>query len=375
MKAVWYLEGFEARSQRLVRAPINSLPFSVGRRSSCDLPLNSKMVSQRHAEIVERNGVMWLRDLGSTNGTFVNGRRLSGEDHSVSDGDILHFADLEYRLVKNVTEETPWISLSQTMRLQDLPAGGVARYRELREILHTRSLKALFQPLIGFADGSVLGYEALGRATLADAPENPAELFRAAEAIGLAVELSVAFREQGLCDAAALPAPRKVFLNTHPAELANHQALLASLEPIRLAPPPFDVVLEIHESAITDVASLKDLGRELDALGIGVAFDDFGTGQTRLQELVEAAPQYLKFDAKLIREVHLEEKQKHRDMLRTLVKMVLDLGIVAIAEGVENLAEAEILRDLGFGFGQGYLYGRPAPASSFAEESCETEVP
>jgi EAL domain-containing protein (putative c-di-GMP-specific phosphodiesterase class I) len=332
------------------------------------------MVSQQHAEIVERDGAMWLRDLGSTNGTFVNGQRLSGEDHTVSDGDILHFADLEYRLVRNATAEAQWMSLSQTMSLlQGLP--GVAHYRELREILQTRAVRALYQPLVSLSGGAPLGYEALGRGTLADAPESPGELFAAAEAIGLAAELSETFRAQGLLEAADLPLPTRVFVNTHPVELVNPQALLASLEPIRLRPPAFDVVLEIHESAVTDVASLRSLRDRLEELGVGVAFDDFGVGQARLLELAEAAPNYLKVDAKLIRDLHLETKRKHREMLRTLVGLVLDMEIVAIAEGVETRAEADVCRDLGFEYAQGYLFGRPAPATALADESCETEVP
>lgn len=374
MEAVWYLEGFEARSQRMLRTQVRSLPFSVGRRSSCDLSLDSKMVSQRHAEIFLREDSLWLRDLGSTNGTFVNGERVS-VDHHLHDGDILHFADLEFRLVRTGTEDAVLPSLTKTMSLQDLdlPGGGIGRYREVRLLLQQNAVVVHYQPLIHLADGSLLGYEALGRGALDNAPTSPLELFTAAEAIGLAVDLSVAFRNKGLELAADLPKPAsRVFLNTHPLELQDQEALLASLEPLRLAPPAFGVVLEIHESAVADAGALKDLRRALDQLDVGLAFDDFGTGQARLVELAEAAPHFLKFDVRLIRDIHLMPKKQ--EVVRTLVRMVLDMDIVPIAEGVEKLEEATVCRDLGMVYGQGHLFGYPTPVGEMVENEGDTHT-
>lgn len=373
MDELWYLEGFETRSQRILRTQVRTLPFSVGRRAGCDLSLDSKMVSQQHAEIFEREESLWLRDLGSTNGTFVNGERLTAE-HRLGDGDILHFADLEFRLVGSGTGEAVIPSLTKTMSLQDLdlPGGGIGRYRELRLMLQQNAVKVHFQPLIHLADGSLLGYEALGRGALENAPTTPGELFGAAEAIGLASELSVAFRNKAIEAAAALPNPSRVFLNTHPSELQDQEALLASLEPLFAAPPPFAVVLEIHESAVTDVVSLQGLRRELDRLRIGIAFDDFGTGQARLVELAEASPNFLKFDVRLIRDIHLMPKKQ--GIVRTLVRLVLDMGIVPIAEGVEREEEAAACRDLGFVYGQGYLFGRPVPAAEYGDD-VDTHAP
>jgi len=361
---LWYLEGFETRSQRILRTQVRTLPFSVGRRSDCDLSLDSKMVSQQHAEIFEREESLWLRDLGSTNGTFVNGDRVIAE-HRLGDGDILHFADLEFRLVGSGTGEAVVPSLTKTMNLHDV-VPGIGRYRELRLMLQQNAVKVHFQPLIHLADGSLLGYEALGRGALENAPTTPGELFGAAEAIGLAGELSVAFRNKAIEAAAELPDPSRVFVNTHPSELQDQEALLSSLEPLLVTPPPFAVVLEIHESAVTDVVSLQGLRRELDRLHIGIAFDDFGTGQARLVELAEASPHFLKFDVRLIRDIHLMPKKQ--DIVRTLVRLVLDMGIVPIAEGVERQEEAAACRDLGFVYGQGYLFGRPAPAAEHGED-------
>jgi FHA domain-containing protein len=71
-------------------------PLTIGRQSDCSIPLNDQNVSRRHAEIVPGRGAYVVRDLGSTNGTMVNGTRIVGE-HRLSDGDILSFGSTYVR--------------------------------------------------------------------------------------------------------------------------------------------------------------------------------------------------------------------------------------------------------------------------------------
>ena len=76
----WFLSGQIDESQPTRQYPIHSLPFSIGRRSDSGLPLQIGCISKNHAEItVSENGKLVLRELGSTNGTFVNGQQLTGE--------------------------------------------------------------------------------------------------------------------------------------------------------------------------------------------------------------------------------------------------------------------------------------------------------
>ena len=93
---------------------------------------------------------------------------------------------------------------------------------------------------------------------------------------------------------------------------------------------------------------------------MGLAYDDFGIGQTRLVELVKTPPDFLKFDMSLIRNIHLAPKRLH-EMVSTFVKASQQLGIAAVAEGIECQNEAETCQQLGFDFAQGFFYGRPLP--------------
>jgi EAL domain-containing protein (putative c-di-GMP-specific phosphodiesterase class I) len=156
-----------------------------------------------------------------------------------------------------------------------------------------------------------------------------------------------------------------LFVNTHPTETkdACRQDLLESLRRLRAEYPSVPLTLEVHERAITDPDAMRNLRVRLSELDIELAYDDFGAGQARLLEISDVPPDYLKFDATLIRDIDSAAASRQQ-MLETLVRMVHDLGIAALAEGVETAAEAEVCTDLGFHFAQGYHYGRPAPASA-----------
>ena len=124
------------------------------------------------------------------------------------------------------------------------------------------------------------------------------------------------------------------------------------------------LVLEVHEAAITEPAEMRELRAQLRDWNIGLAYDDFGAGQTRLAELIEAPPDYLKFDISLIHGIDQATTERQK-MLGSLVRIVLDLGVNPLAEGVETAGEAEVCRDLGFKTAQGFFFGRPAPCQTF----------
>ena len=367
LSAAWYLEGFADDGLEIWRTTVGHLPFRIGRRIDCDLVLAARRVSLHHACLYLRQDALWLRDLGSTNGTFLNGERLTA-DQPLADGDVIHFADQEFRLIA-----TPRIHLPLATETTAFPAVDLdslhshvfEQQRRLREMLEGGEVRTSFQPMVRLADGAVVAYEVLGRGDGASSEILAAELFSVAEAIGLASELSSAFRAKGLEEAARLPGDPEVFVNTHPAELRQRRDLVASLERLRSRHPSRRLVLEIHEAAAADPATLRALRADLENLRIGLAFDDFGTGQTRLLELIDVSPQYVKFDRSWIKDLH-RASRKRREMVETLVALVSEWDVAPIAEGVENADEEATCIDLGFAYAQGFRYGRPAPAADFA---------
>ena len=158
--------------------------------------------------------------------------------------------------------------------------------------------------------------------------------------------------------------PPRLFINTHPSEL-DEAGLIASLQDLRRLAPAQELVLEIHESAVTDLSAMHRLATVLHDLNMGLAFDDFGAGQTRLVELIEVRPDYVKFDMSLIRDIDTAHHERQQ-VLRQLVIMVQELGSTPLAEGIERSGELETCRQLGFTLGQGYFLGSPQSLENIA---------
>ena len=137
----------------------------------------------------------------------------------------------------------------------------------------------------------------------------------------------------------------------------------ASLENLRRASPQLNIVVEIHESAVTDPTQLRQFASRLAALGIRFAFDDFGSGQARLLELADVPAHFVKFDISLIRDLHKASERKQQ-LVRDLVRMVISTGSIPLAEGVESEEEAKVCVDMGFELIQGFLTGEPIPADA-----------
>ena len=174
------------------------------------------------------------------------------------------------------------------------------------------------------------------------------------------------FRWEGIRCSQLLQGPPEIFLNTHPIELEEPELLTLSLLEVRETYPHQAFTLEIHESAVTDPRRMRELQAALKDLNMRIAYDDFGAGQARLIELVDVPPDYLKFDIQLIKNIHTSSIQRQK-MLQSLARMVHELGIESIAEGIECEEESTTLLEMGFRLGQGYYLGRPGPIANWRE--------
>jgi EAL domain-containing protein (putative c-di-GMP-specific phosphodiesterase class I) len=211
--------------------------------------------------------------------------------------------------------------------------------------------------------GEIFGYEMLGRGTHPELPDNPGPLFRIAESVNsLPMQLSQLFRDVGIAKAATFDTNAVFFMNVHPYELRYTRLLLMQMEKIRKDYPGMKLVLEIHEKAVPSLPDMKKICRELDSLNIKLAYDDFGAGQARFIELIEAPAHYLKFDVSLVRHIDKASATK-RNMVQSLVNLSQNMGIITLAEGIESKAEVETCQNMGFDLIQGYYFGKPKVGS------------
>jgi EAL domain-containing protein (putative c-di-GMP-specific phosphodiesterase class I) len=370
-EAGWYLETL-AEDGSLHRERIHTLPFRIGRRQGLEIVLPADSVSKSHAEIYARGSGLRLRDLGSKNGTFVNRDRV--EDAALAEGDVLHFADFEFRLGRSdAAEPAPAAARDErpttvAVRQPALPHQFEKGTRELRELLRDGQVTIEFQPIVLLSRGTVAAYEALGRGLHPHLDASPSELLRIAESIGAEAELSRLFRKKAVELAAQRPDMPTIFLNTHPKEF-EQPGLLESLEELRTISPQLDLALEIHEKVFTResetydtyLSRIKEMRQLLLERNIALAYDDFGAGQAHLLELAEAPPHYLKFDHRFVHDLDQAPKAKRR-LLQSLLALARDLLVKGtVAEGIETAAEARACAEIGFTYAQGYHLGRPRP--------------
>jgi len=355
-KRNWYLEGYAGPRRALQRIRLFRFPFRVGRDEGLSLTLSSDGLSREHAELYEEEGTLVLRDLGSTNGTFVNRERIHGPVR-VESGDIIHFAEQEFRLQ---SEDKPAVAAQQSTRegisrLPDnLPVGG----REFLQLLMNRQVKAMFQPIVEYGESRVHAWEMLGRGTHPGLSASPGPLFRIAESMGEEVRFSELLRRAGVVRAHAAKPDATYFTNIHPNEMADTGRLLACMDALRRDYPGLALVMEIHEAAIADKAKLQMLRDHLSDHGIRIAYDDFGRGQARLVELADVPPDYIKLDMDLVKDID-QSSPARQQMVKLLADYAGDHDIRVIAEGVNTDGELAFCLDLGIDLLQSFRFGEP----------------
>ena len=355
--AIWFLVGHlnpAGHNGEQVHLPINATRFTVGRRSDASLCLPFQTVSSRHAEFLSEAGKLILRDLGSTNGTYVNGHRLPGSIELQQD-DLVQFADVALRVQRHAGTVT--LATAQ----EDVYDQALALV-QFDKLMSERQVTPYYQPIVDLASGETIAYEVLGRSRLYGI-ETPVAMFRAAAKLNLEVQLSNMLRWEGVLQSSCFATPPHLFVNTHPRELAE-TGLIEAMRAIRETRPLQPITLEIHEGAVANVQQMIEMRAALADLDVRLAFDDFGAGQARLVEIVSVQPDYLKFDIALIHDLDEAPSQKQQ-MVSSLVRMARDIGIVPLAEGVEREQESDICRELGFELVQGFYYGKPAPGTYF----------
>jgi EAL domain-containing protein (putative c-di-GMP-specific phosphodiesterase class I) len=120
-------------------------------------------------------------------------------------------------------------------------------------------------------------------------------------------------------------------------------------------------VIEVTESGVIQGSDGALVAmRRLRELGVGLTIDDFGTGYSSLSRLAEFPIESLKIPKPFVDKLLGEDADEA--FVDAILRLADSLGLAAVAEGIEHPAQAARLRQLGCRLGQGYLFGRPAPA-------------
>jgi EAL domain-containing protein (putative c-di-GMP-specific phosphodiesterase class I) len=242
---------------------------------------------------------------------------------------------------------------------------------EMRKGLDRGQFNMVYQPKLDLNTGEILGAEALMRwnhPELGSIP--PAEFIPVAErsdlihrifefALRSTLEQAQRWRDLGL------PLPI-VAVNASATNLRSDDCprmVRTIMEKISIAPTQLE--LEMTESlAFEDEELFARRMRQLRAIGVRVAIDDFGTRYTGFNVLKNLPLNTMKIDQCFIRGI--DRSQDMLALCETIVAMGRQLKLRIVAEGIEELGELAVMRQIGCEAGQGYLFQRPVPAEEFA---------
>jgi EAL domain-containing protein (putative c-di-GMP-specific phosphodiesterase class I)/ActR/RegA family two-component response regulator len=226
----------------------------------------------------------------------------------------------------------------------------------LAHVLAHRAFGVVFQPLVKLSDRSVIGYEGLTR--FADGAR-PDLRFAEAARSGLGREYELAAVEVQLEVARALPPQAWLTVNVSPDLVIEGGRLAALLHGVSRK-----VVLELTEHvAIEDYRAARAAIDRIRPLA-DVAIDDAGAGFASLRHILELRPNLVKLDASLTRGI--ETDPLRQALIAGLVHFAGTAGFALLGEAIETEPEAVTLSALGVEYGQGYLFGRPAPIDRWA---------
>lgn len=224
-------------------------------------------------------------------------------------------------------------------------------------VVDERALDVVFQPIVHLRDGRVAGYEALARPT-GWTDETVEPLFRAAHRLGRARDLDWACRRAAVDSFSRLPSDALLFLNVAASALLDpvHDVDQMLLLLTAAGATPNQLVLELTErDSIGDLRRLRHVLAAYREHGFQIALDDFGEGNSSLELLVAAVPDYIK----IARSLCAADHRGARGAIEAAVAFAAATHTSVIAEGVETGEAAGRLRDLGVDYAQGFWLARP----------------
>jgi EAL domain-containing protein (putative c-di-GMP-specific phosphodiesterase class I) len=250
------------------------------------------------------------------------------------------------------------------------------RARALDAVLSGRDLTCHYQPIWNLRSGDLLAVEALARVPTTHGFDGPSQAFDIAERSGRVHELDTLCVQRALEGAGELPPGAALFVNVAPQTLdrdADGDPWLAEAVG-RSKLQPSQVVIEVTERVGARTETVLRSIEHLRAAGMRIAIDDVGVGNSGLEMLRRARPDFVKIDRSVVSEARHDPGA--RAVLAAIATFAAETGAHVIAEGIEDDEILELVSDADGTLGmrgpridaaQGYRLGRPAPGMPGAQ--------
>ncbi|WP_307016737.1 EAL domain-containing protein, partial [Alicyclobacillus cycloheptanicus] len=245
----------------------------------------------------------------------------------------------------------------------------------ITEILEKGSIEMVYQPIVDHTKRKVYAYEALSRPVYRGRFIPPDVWFQAAYERNQSVSVDVLALTSAVSNVTSIPHetnPMLLFVNVMPSSLMERD-FRRKLEKIFTDGlcEPKHLVLEVVEYISYDPPALFKCLEPIRSLGVRIALDDVGKGNTSLSTLEELKPDFIKIDRSLTRDVALSSSKQR--LLRELTQ-VMESGDFVIAEGVERWEDVIAVQAAGIHLSQGYYWSRPMPAHELTLLAIQIEI-
>ncbi|SEP81453.1 EAL domain, c-di-GMP-specific phosphodiesterase class I (or its enzymatically inactive variant) [Lachnospiraceae bacterium NE2001] len=263
----------------------------------------------------------------------------------------------------------------EDMRTLDETAGqDIKEYRamvlEIKDALRTDRVEVFYQPIYSVETGKFVSAEALARIRGNDGKLiMPGRFIPVAEESGLIGEIGErVFSKTCRCikeNNLKMKGIDYVEVNLSVSQCENPMLSSTYHEIMRLEEVrPKEINLEITESSTLNQRNiLLENMKQLMNMGCGFSLDDFGTGESNLNYIVDMPVNIVKFDRSMVQDYFTNKRAEI--VMRATVGMIKDLGLKIVAEGVETEEQVEGIKKLGIDYIQGYYYSKPLSKSDF----------
>lgn len=233
----------------------------------------------------------------------------------------------------------------------------------LDEIINTKKIDTVFQPIVSLKENRVIGVEALSRGGVREngTPVSPLELFSASRKYNKVKELDRLCREKAVQKYAG-------------SELLNKSVLFINIEPVALESvtigsgwldnlvktagiSPGNIAIEIVESAVKSKKKLLSFVSLCRRLGFLIVLDDFGADNSNMNRLSGVRPDIIKIDRNLIDGISGDYYKQA--IVKSIISLASKTGALSLAEGVETIDDVIKSHELGADLFQGFFFGRP----------------
>jgi EAL domain-containing protein (putative c-di-GMP-specific phosphodiesterase class I) len=349
------------------RTPLESFPFSVGRTAASSLQVADGRVSREHAVLTRDGDRYFIRDLGSTNGTTVNGQAI--QEAELKDGDLITFADIEFTFGAGGEEaerQATQVIGHHGAETNELKSDDVINaLRRQNEMLAHRAVEVLFAPIVDLGDGSIVALDATwGIAHPAlYRPNVEQAIFSGSGRV--AVRLRQLQRMVAAEQIGALAQGARVFLPVDTSEIGGESLALRLARLAKQFENGSQLVVTLPAESVADEPYFRNFSSQVRDLNIGLAYDGFVGGKTRLADYAEVLPDYLRLAPTVGRS--LARDAECRDQLAELVEAASKLDCAVIVSALDDEAAADAARSAGCPLGQGEHCGKPRPLHEFSQ--------